>query len=393
MLLFDDPSRIDTKLDSRSISYENRHGERGRGGAAERGRKGSPRPKIAPGEKFVLADIKGPGRIRHIWMTFPPGTPEQMRAVWMEIFYDDLPAPSASLPCLDFFCLPHGRTANYYSALTAVQEGRGFNAYFPIAFQRRVRIEVTNSSQRPIDFFYQVDYTLQDVDPGTGYLHVTFRRENPTILKKDFVIADGLEGPGRFLGSSVGIRVLQDGMLWYGEGEFKLYRDGDHELPTICGTGLEDYVGSAWGMTPHTAFYAGVPFQVAPPSQKGSASEPMPDMVSFYRWHLPDPIVFQSSLRATIQQIGFVNIPPGQEHRLQNYVAAGTGWRIGLPEFKGETYAVGLAERRDDYCATAFVYCSRPQAVPRLNVKSAITDIASYDYESNPSTSIPQAPG
>ena len=28
----------------------------------------------------------------------------------------------------------------------------------------------------------------------------------------------------------------------------KAYIDGDDELPTICGTGLEDYVGSAWGM-------------------------------------------------------------------------------------------------------------------------------------------------
>jgi len=28
----------------------------------------------------------------------------------------------------------------------------------------------------------------------------------------------------------------------------KIYRDGDTALPTYNGTGLEDYVGSAWGM-------------------------------------------------------------------------------------------------------------------------------------------------
>ena len=30
--------------------------------------------------------------------------------------------------------------------------------------------------------------------------------------------------------------------------EVKIYRDGDDALPTYCGTGLEDYVGTAWGM-------------------------------------------------------------------------------------------------------------------------------------------------
>jgi hypothetical protein len=76
------------------------------------------------------------------------------------------------------------------------------------------------------------------------------RAENPTSMRRDFVIADGLEGPGRFLGCNVGVGVI-DPCSWDGEGEVKFYRDGDGPLPTICGTGLEDYVGTAWGMGPH----------------------------------------------------------------------------------------------------------------------------------------------
>ena len=56
----------------------------------------------------------------------------------------------------------------------------------------------------------------------------------------------------------MGVRVLDEG-VWYGEGEVKLYRDGENALPTICGTGLEDYAGSAWGMGQHSALYAGAP--------------------------------------------------------------------------------------------------------------------------------------
>ena len=38
--------------------------------------------------------------------------------------------------------------------------------------------------------------------------------------------------------------------------------DGDAALPPYCGTGPEDYVGSAWGMGQHAAPYGGVPIVV-----------------------------------------------------------------------------------------------------------------------------------
>jgi len=374
MLNFENLARIDLGLDSRSISFENPQGVRGGGGRTAEGRKGAPSRLLAPGESVTLADIAGPGRIRHIWMTFPPGTPEEMRAVWMELFYDGRSEPSISVPCLDFFGLPHGRASAYFSALTSVPEGRGFNAYFPIPFRNRARLVLTNSSTRSINFYYQVDYTLEAFIPEDGYLHVPFRRENPTTLKKDFVIAEGLKGPGRFLGSAVGIRVLQDGMIWYGEGEFKFYRDGDEAYPTICGTGLEDYIGSAWGLNRHTALFAGAPLNVLAPHAA------MPDFVGFYRWHLPDSIVFHDSFKATLQQIGGVLVPKDRPDLLRKYQPAGTGWE-NVRSADGKAMVAGIAERRDDYCAAAFVYCRDPQPVPRLDAKAACADIAFLPYE------------
>jgi hypothetical protein len=43
--------------------------------------------------------------------------------------------------------------------------------------------------------------------------------------------------------------------------------------------------------------------------------------------------------------------------------------------------AWGIAERVDDFCATAFVYCRRPQAVPRLDIDAAVADIERRPYE------------
>ncbi len=44
--------------------------------------------------------------------------------------------------------------------------------------------------------------------------------------------------------------------------------------------------------------------------------------------------------------------------------------------------AWGIAERVDDYCATAYVYCTRPQPVPRLDVAAAVAEIERMPYES-----------
>jgi hypothetical protein len=373
-----DPSRIDLSLDSRAITFENPTGARGAGGSAHGGRKGAPSRNLGPGEVVELANIAGPGTIRHIWMTFPPAAPEIMRALWMEVFYDDLDEPSISVPCLDFFGMPLGRPVDYHSAMASAQEGRGFNSYFPMPFKLSCRIVLTNGSDRTLPFYYQLDYTVERALPAdSGYLHVSFRRENPTILKQDFAIADGLRGPGRFLGCAIGIRTI-DRADWYGEGEVKVYLDGDTDLPTICGTGLEDYAGSAWGMGAHFAHYAGSPLEVRAPNQRRG----VPDYVTFYRWHIADPIVFRESCRVTIQQIGYMSFREGQDEAFEEYnrtnPPAGAGWAMRT---RPGVLAQGIAERVDDYCAAAFVYCMEPQGVPRLDIAAALKDIGRKEWE------------
>lgn len=124
----------------------------------------------------------------------------------------------------------------------------------------------------------------------------------------DFVIADGFAGPGRFLGWAGGVRVL-DAARWWGEGEVKVYLDGERQ-PTICGTGTEDYLDSAWGLGTFAAPESGAPLVW---SAAGPAESLQHDWAAFYRWHLADPIVFAQSLRVTVQQMGMAMFREGQE--------------------------------------------------------------------------------
>lgn len=98
-------------------------------------------------------------------------------------------------------------------------------------FAHHVRVELENGSGAPTVLYYQVDYTLESAVPAnSGYLHVSFRRENPTRMGFDLVITEGLDGPGRYLGCSLGIRILDEG-IWYGEGEVKVFLDWRHIAP------------------------------------------------------------------------------------------------------------------------------------------------------------------
>ena len=373
------PAFIDPLLESRAVTFENPTGARGAGGTTAGGRKGAPSRLIDAGESVVLADIEGPGVLRHLWMTVLPAPPERLRALWIEVFYDGAEEPSISVPLFDFFCLPHGRTAPFASALITANEGRGLNSTIPMPFARHVRLELTNGSDAPTVLYYQVDYTLEPAMPsGSGYLHVSFRRENPTRLRSDLVITEGLVGPGRFLGCSLGIRVLDEG-IWYGEGEVKVFLNGDTSHPTICGTGLEDYVGSAWGMGRHAAPYGGCTLDVRAPEATGSHTQP--DFVGMYRWHVPDPIMYATDLKVTVQQIGAVVFLPSQEADMaaieESGRLAGNGWQ----RIADGTLIFGIVERVDDACATAYVYCREPQTVERLDVAKAVVDLSRRPYE------------
>ena len=102
--LVTEPYRLDTGLKSRSISFENPAGQPGQGGQAKSnlgaGRKGAPSRDLKPGETVTLCDIKGPGTIRHIWMTMKPD-PETLRSCVVRIWWEGQKHPSIECPVGD----------------------------------------------------------------------------------------------------------------------------------------------------------------------------------------------------------------------------------------------------------------------------------------------------
>ena len=318
---------LGTGLISRSISFENPTGEPGKGGQTASnlgaGRKGFPAKGKVPGETVELCNIKGPGTVNHIWMTggFRNKNAIALRSMVIRAYWENQKHPSIECPLGDFMGSAHAKVNSYQSAVHSTGINSALNIWLPMPFNKNARLTLTNEGDANISLFYQVDYTINNRHPENfGRLHVCFRRENPTTLKKDFEILPERTGEGRFIGAVLGIRALESN--WWGEGEVKIYMDGDTEFPTICGTGSEDYVCLSYGMQ-------------QTPFQYHGCSWNQNSFISMYRWHIPDPIYWEKKCRIVIQQIGYSgqlrqeNKPPLYER--QDDWSSATFWYEPVP--------------------------------------------------------------
>ena len=257
---------------TRCINAENPDGGKGLAATAASAlgpsRKGSPCIRtVKAGESVTLMDVDGPGVIRHIWMTVTdrtsPTGPDVLRNLILEFYWDGEDFPSVQCPIGDFFCCGHAQSCTINSIPVMVNPNRGFNSYFSMPFEH-ARIMLRNDHNEDVPaFFYQIDYTEYDRLPADAMrFHAQWRRQRVTELAHDYVVLDGVEGHGTYVGTYLALTALES--RWWGEGEFKFYIDGD---------------GAYW--------------DTATPVTRG-----------LYRWHIPDPIYFERDLRVEWQQIG-----------------------------------------------------------------------------------------
>jgi hypothetical protein len=287
--------------------------------------------RVAPGKSHVLADLKGPGIIRHIWVTFlgpephpwaPKGAASHQEML-LRIYWDGREKPDVEAPVGDFFAAGFGKRLEVRSLPVQVENGAGYNCFWPMPFAKSARIEIANDSDKEIALlYYNVDWQVLDTLPEkTPYFCAQYRQEYPVQGGRDYLILDA-EGRGHYVGTVLSVRTRSP--EWFGEGDEKIYVDDDRK-PSIWGTGTEDYFLCAWGLRKCSFPYFGVPYT------EGWGA--LGNHTCAYRWHVADPIVFQKRIRVTIEHYGWISVdenPQGKRH----------SWN----------------ERQDDYATVAFWY-------------------------------------
>lgn len=278
---------------SRLSSFENPNGVKGNGGKTNKTAKGNAFEFMEPGETKNLLDIKGEGAIQRIWLTIDH-SPLKLRSLRLQFFWDGSNKPAVDVPLGDFFVYNLGKQVAFESALFSSGEGRSYNCFIPMPFKKAARVLLINEGKERVKLYYDIDFLLHKLPSNALYFHAYWNRQQSGQLGDDYVLLPKVEGKGRFLGISVGLNTdTSYSKSWWGEGEVKMYLDGDSKYPTINGTGAEDYIGSAWGLGTFINQYQGC-----------TIANDSTGQFCFYRWHLPDAIYFNKDIKVAIQQIG-----------------------------------------------------------------------------------------
>ncbi len=281
--------------------------------------------QIAPGETLTLLDEAGPGTITHVWITIATDEQFHLKKLVLRMYWDGEATPSVEAPIGDFFGLGNGQYFLYQSAGLAVASDKALNSFFPMPFQKHAKISVTNEGKEKVDaFYFNIDYQAHSkpLPENTLYFHAQYRQAypaagwtnqwqsngDPLVDGKKNLTGEGnyvwleAKGKGHFVG--VTMSVLQNQDHWWGEGDDMFFVDGE-TLPSINGTGSEDYFLGAWDFGGHPFSYASFGAPVVGAELAGSRW-------SLYRFHLDSPIPFTKSIKATIEH-GHAN------HRSDNY--------------------------------------------------------------------------
>ncbi len=286
--------------------------------------------RVAPGETHTLMDVKGPGVITHIWMTFLGPEPQSWakdgsanhQEMLLRVYWDGDPRPAIEAPVGDFFANSFGKRSSVISVPVAVEDADSYNCFWQMPFRKSAKIEIVNQSAKSINLlYYNIDWIQRPVAKDTPYFYAQYRQEYPVEKGKDYVILD-TKGKGHYVGTVLSVRSRSPS--WFGEGDEKIYIDGE-ERPSIWGTGTEDYFLSAWGLQKTSTPYFGTPYF----DQWGIVG----GHTSAYRWHINDPIVFQKGIRFTIEHWGWISPDENKDYK-----------------------SISWNEREDDYSSVAFWY-------------------------------------
>jgi len=281
---------------------------------------------LMPGQSVEMPLLEGPGVITHCWFTSHAGWVGELNALVLRIYWDGRLEPDVEVPLGDFFAVGHGKPAVVESVPVQVSPTGSMSCYWRMPFRRSARIVVTNDNpDRSTGLYWQVDWVqLPALPPGTPRFHAAYRCEYPARSGRDYLLAD-LEGSGFYVGSVLSVTLAQDG--WFGEGDDFFTIDGE-SVPSLQGTGTEDYFNDAWGFRPRTGHWFGQP------RWQGDRAG---DSGVCYRWHLPDPVHFTKSLRVEIEHKG-------------NYDDDLEGFFLERPEYLSSVaywYQTGEPKRRD----------------------------------------------
>ncbi len=294
--------------------------------------------RVLPGKTHTLMNVKGPGVITHIWLTFLGPEPQEWakqgsanhQEMLLRIYWDDNPKPAVEAPVGDFFASCFGKRSEVITLPVVLDDGDAYNCFWRMPFHKSARVEIVNQSDKNINLlYYNIDWIKKDSLPkDTPYFYAQYRQEYPVQHGKDYVLLD-TKGKGHYVGTVLAVRTRSP--MWFGEGDEKIYIDGESKA-SIWGTGTEDYFLAAWGLKKNMTPYFGTPYF----DQWGIVG----GHTAAFRWHINDPLVFNTGIKVTFEHFGWISSDENPKHltnswneREDDFSSVAFWYQTGIPTF------------------------------------------------------------
>lgn len=262
-------------------------------------------PSLDAHSSMTVADLTGPGIIRHIHTTRHHPADLAARGVILEIYFDEAAEPAVSCPLADFFGDGCNGQSMYFSTSWIECAPWSYNCYFPMPFAKHAKVVLRNDTDKDLMNYSYVEWEpLAQLPERQGYFHATFLRRLFQLSKDTEVEFFHTQGTGHILGRQ--FSVATDEPLFQ---SFNVVMEGNNEIDIDDTERAVDYLGTedsftfSWGFQqPFVGLRAGMPY----------VTTGWPARLSIYRFHDHQPIRFREEVSWSInwrEEKGFTGLP------------------------------------------------------------------------------------
>ncbi|MHC4517667.1 MAG: glycoside hydrolase family 172 protein [Planctomycetota bacterium] len=250
---------------------------------------------LDPSEARELARLEGPGAVAELNLRLvAQDMTRALRQTVLEITFDEYPWAQVQSPVGDFFGAAPGVNP-YVSVPFTVRPDGTMVCRFVMPFERSCAVRLRNEGDQTVSVRGSVLPAPYEWNAESMHFRARWRVDHDLIASNrqvqdlPYVLADGkgvYVGTGAYLMNPADVPTPYGN--WWGEGDEKVFVDDD-VVPSIFGTGSEDYFNYSWSSPDIFIFpYCGQPRNDGPGNR---------GFVTNYRWHMLDPIPFRDNLR------------------------------------------------------------------------------------------------
>lgn len=248
---------------------------------------------VSPGSRGDAVILDGPAAIGTITLRVSAPDPRAaLRQTLLQVYFDASPTPQIESPLGDFFGAGPG-VCPYQSLPFVVEPDGTMHCRLVMPFAHSARVHIANFGKQTVTVTGGVVRTPHTWSAQSMHLRAKWRVTHGAVGSPDgydmtYLI---LHGSGVWVGTALMIMNPTDiptpGGGWWGEGDEKVYVDGE-SFPSTFGTGSEDYFGYSWSSP--DLFQGPL---IGQPRCDGPGNR---GFTSNYRWHILDALPFAKSL-------------------------------------------------------------------------------------------------